>query len=249
MNALVSIITPTYNSARFIEETISSVLAQTYRNWEMIIFDDGSTDNSVTIIDRQIQKDSRIKLFRCEKNKGVTYARNKAIELATGEFIAFLDSDDLWMESKLQQQLTFMQKNNYDFSYTQYCIIDEKGSNVSRWLPKTKKVNYKDMLKTCSIGCLTVILRKESFIDLDFPDSKLCQDYALWLKLLKDVEFAYCLNEKLAKYRIVNSSLSRDKLRKLKSQWDVYRNIEKLNLLSTCWYFSWYSVIGYLKNR
>lgn len=249
MNSLISIITPTYNSARFIEKTISSVIAQTYKNWEMIIFDDGSIDNSVSIIEKYIKKDSRIKLYQSKTNKGATYSRNEAVKVATGKFIAFLDSDDLWMETKLKQQLTFMENNNYDFSYTQYCIIDENGSNVNRWLPKTKKVNYKCMLKTCSIGCLTVMLKKESFPDLKFPNSKFSQDYALWLKLLKDVEFAYCLNEKLGKYRIVSNSLSRDKIRKLKSQWDVYRNIEQLNFLFSCWNFCWYSIIGYLKNR
>ena len=161
MNNKVSVITASYNCAKFIEESIKSVLNQTYDNLELIIVDDCSTDNTEEIVNEYIKKDSRIKFYRLNNNSGAAVARNKGLDEATGRFIAFLDSDDIWDKQKLEKQINFMQTNNYGFSFTSYRLIDENGGLLNKEIRVPNEITYKKLLKNTIIGCLTVIIDKE----------------------------------------------------------------------------------------
>lgn len=243
---LVSIITPSYNAAKFIAQTVESVTNQTYENWEMIIVDDCSVDNSVEIIQNYIQKDSRIKFLKLEKNSGPAIARNKAIKAANGRYIAFLDADDIWLPHKLKTQIQFMDDNDLLFTYSSYYLIDEKGKDLGFFNTKSK-ISYTDMLKTCSVGCLTAIYDVQKIGKLYMPNIFKRQDYGLWLKILKKIDYAYGVQEPLAKYRILDNSLSRNKIQAARYQWKIYRNIEKLGLIKSLYYFVQYAYHGIRK--
>ena len=180
---LVSIITPLYNCEKYIEETIQSVINQTYKNWEMIIVDDCSKDKGVEIVEKYQKLDSRIKLYRNEKNQGVSYTRNRAIGLSKGKYIAFLDSDDLWKKEKLEKQISFMEENNIVLSYTGYEKINSDGSLRGK-IKVPKKLDYNELLKNCLIGFLTAVYRKEDLKGFRFIKSK-AEDYIFWLKYFK----------------------------------------------------------------
>jgi teichuronic acid biosynthesis glycosyltransferase TuaG len=237
-NPLISIITPAYNSERFINETIESVIAQTYTNWEMIIVDDCSTDDTLKEIE-QYNKEKRIKIVRLKENSGPAIARNVAIKHASGHYLAFLDSDDLWLPEKLEQQLIFMQENQIAFSFTKYLEITESGleTNVIK-IPD--EVNYQQLLKNNVIGCLTVMLDTKKIGEVEMADIPTRQDYVLWLSLCRRGFTAYGLQKELAKYRIVENSLSRNKLKVAKQNWKVYRQIERLSFVKSSWYFMHY---------
>lgn len=245
---LVSIITPSYNSAKFIGKTIDSVISQTYKNWEMIIIDDCSTDSSAEFIKTYEEKDSRIKLVQLKENSGAAVARNIGIQLAQGRFIAFLDSDDSWLPEKLEKQLKFMLINNYYFTYTSYFKINENNEILgTMYIPS--KVNYSQLLKTCVIGCLTVIYDAEKIGKQEFPLIRKRQDFALWLKILKKVDYAYGLQENLANYTIRSDSISANKLNAAKYNWFLYRNIEKLSLFVSFYYFLHYVIKGIIRSK
>jgi len=235
MNKLVSIITPSFNSARFIEECILSVISQTYKNWEMLIVDDCSQDNSVDIISKFSNNETRIRLFRLEKNVGPAEARNIAIRNASGKYIAFLDSDDMWCSNKLEDQLKFMKKNNVEFSFTTYQCVYENGNDMNKIIKAPNKMTYHSYLKNTIIGCLTVIIDKEKTGYFEMPNIKSSQDMALWLYLMKKGFTAYGLDINLAKYRIVSISNTSNKLNAVKDVWQVYRKIEKLSVLYSMW--------------
>ena len=235
MEPLVSIITPLYNSEKYIAETIEFVLAQTYSNWEMIIVDDCSKDNGVEIVEKYREKDKRIKLYQNEINKGVSYTRNRAIDIAQGKYIAFLDSDDLWKKEKLEKQINFMEQNNIVLSYTAYEKINEDGSKRGE-IRVPEKLDYKELLKNCLIGFLTAIYRKEELKNFKFINSK-AEDYIFWLSILKKIEYAYGINEILASYRVLNNSRSSNKIDIVKFHWKICRKIEKLSLLRSISYY------------
>ena len=196
---LVSVVMPVYNDSRFICETISSVLNQTHSNFELLIIEDCSKDNSLEIIKEFMDK--RIKLFVNETNKGAAYSRNKGIKEATGEFIAFLDGDDLWTPDKLEKQLEFMISNKYDFSYTNYEVIDDAGNKTGTYFTGPKKVTHRKFVRMNYVGCLTAMYRKSACPVLVVPEHiKRRNDYALWLKVSEKCN-CYLLNECLAKYR------------------------------------------------
>jgi glycosyltransferase involved in cell wall biosynthesis len=246
---LVSIITANYNAAKYISDTIESVLAQSYDNWEMIIVDDCSSDNSIEIIESYIAKDSRIKLVQLEQNSGAAVARNRAIELAQGRFIAFLDSDDLWQSDKLEKQISFMLKNGYIFSYSHYDLIDEDNKRYGITFKAPPKVSYNDLLKTCSIGCLTAIYDTKSLGKVTMPLILKRQDYGLWLKILKKIDYAYCYDESLAIYRTRTNSISSNKIKAAQYQWKIYRDVEKLGIFKSIFYFIHYVYNGLRKYR
>jgi teichuronic acid biosynthesis glycosyltransferase TuaG len=229
MNTLVSIITPMYNSEKFINSTIESVLIQTYSNWEMIIVDDCSTDNSVKIVEDFIKKDKRIKLIKLTKRSGPAIARNTAIREAQGRFIAFLDSDDLWKPLKLEKQIKFMLENGIAFSFTAYDIIDDSNKLIST-VKVPEKVSFKDLLKDNPIGCLTAIYDTFKVGKIFMPIIEKRQDYGLWLKILQKVKYAYGLQESLAIYRIRRNSISRNKLKLIKYNYKVLREVAGLSL-------------------
>lgn len=244
---LISIITPAYNAEKFIHETIESVLAQTYTNWEMIIVDDCSKDRTAEIVKDYENRDDRIKLFQLETNSGSAVARNTAMEHASGTYIAFLDSDDLWYPEKLEKQLRFMQEKNIAFSFTKYIRMEEDGTLRNAVSKAPASVGYHDLMKHCVIGCLTVMINREKIGPLEMVNIRTRQDYAYWLTITKMGYRAYGLPEVLAKYRTVDHSISSNKLKAAKRQWYVYREIEKQNLIKSIYYFVHYAVIG-LKN-
>ncbi|MFS4492767.1 glycosyltransferase family 2 protein [Maribacter sp. 2308TA10-17] len=235
MNALVSIITPVFNSQKYISDTLESVVSQTYSNWEHILVDDCSSDASESIIKSYLAKDPRIKYHRLERNSGAGIARNKAISLAKGRYIAFLDSDDLWHPEKLEKQLSFMEKNGYHFTFTDYDVIDEKGQKLSKKVKAKSFLTYKKALYKNPIGCLTVIYDTHFFEKQYMPSIRKRQDYALWLKLLKKTN-GYGLNEYLASYRTGNDSISANKIDLLKYEWQIYREVEGLSWLKSSFY-------------
>lgn len=195
---LVSIIMPSYNTAPYIKETIQSVLDQTYTNWELIIVDDCSTDNTEEVL--ATINDSRIRYFKNEKNSGAAVSRNKALRAAKGQWIAFLDSDDLWMSEKLEKQINFMKKNGYSFSYTNYEEIDVDGNKTGIKITGPKRITKTGMFNYCWPGCLTVMFDADKIGLIQIEDIKKNNDYAMWLKVCQKAD-CYLLDEYLAQYR------------------------------------------------
>ena len=234
-NHLISIITPVFNCERYIEETIDCVLAQTYKNWELILVDDYSTDNCVSIIKEKYLIDKRIQLILNSENSGVAVSRNKGIKASKGIYLCFLDSDDLWKSTKLEIQYSFQFENNYAFTYTTYEQF--KDGVVIGKIKAKPSLTYTDLLKTCSIGCSSVMIDTNQFSQIEFPNIKKRQDFALWLKLLKKVEKAYGLDEPLTIYRLRNDSISSNKFKAALYQWHVYFKVEKLGFLKSVYFF------------
>ncbi|MFW6030033.1 MAG: glycosyltransferase family 2 protein [Halanaerobiales bacterium] len=243
----VSIITALYNSEKFIADTIDSVLAQTYSNWEMIIVDDCSQDKGPQIVENYAKKDKRIKLIRLRENSGAAVARNKAIEKAEGRFLAFLDSDDLWTPDKLKRQLDFMLSYNYLFSYTDYQQMTEDGKLLNKIIKSPVKLDYNKALYINYVGCLTAMYDTKEIGKLFMPIIRKRQDYAYWLKILKKVKYGYGLNENLAYYRMRENSVSSNKLNLLKYQWKMYREYEELSVIRTSYYVFYTIIIKLLK--
>lgn len=230
MSDLVSVIMPCYNSANYIEETLKSVITQTYSNWECVIIDDCSTDNSVEIIQSFADIDERICLYVNESNKGAAYSRNRALSIAKGKWIAFLDSDDLWMPDKLEKQIAFMQKNEYVYSYTTYEQIDENGYPLNKIVVGPKKVTKRMTFRYCYTGCLTVMYDAEAIglVQIDERIGNGRNDYAMWLKICRKAD-CYLLDETLAKYRVRQQSLSRTSLSRLiKYHYEMFRFGERM---------------------
>ncbi|KFM99844.1 glycosyltransferase family 2 protein [Bacillus clarus] len=242
----VSIITPSYNSLRFIGETIASVQSQSYENWEMLIVDDASTDHSAAKIKEMIKEDSRIRLLLLKENIGAAKARNIAIKEAKGRYIAFLDSDDMWLPNKLETQLLFMEETDVAFSYTSYSLIDENGKNLNRDVNVPKSVDYHYLAGNTIIGCLTVMIDREKIPNIEMPSVQ-PEDTALWLQLLNKGYEANGIQQVLAKYRIVTNSVSRNKIRAAFRYWKLLRAQKPLNLVQTFFYFSKYAYHAYRK--
>ncbi|MCT2535123.1 glycosyltransferase family 2 protein [Aquibacillus koreensis] len=240
---LVSVITPTYNSSKFITSTIESVKNQTYHNWEMIIIDDCSRDHTVELVRQEQANDNRIKLIPLKENGGAAMARNTGMKQAKGKYIAFLDSDDLWTEKKLEEQIAFMEDNNFAFSFANYSIMDVDGNAAAKIIYAPRVVTYRSLLRNPgAIGCLTVVINREQIIDHMMPNIKSRQDFALWLKILRSGYKGYGINKTLAQYRKVPGSISSNKIKAAKKNWYVYRQLEQLNTLRSSWYFANYAV-------
>lgn len=230
MNDLVSIIMPSFNTARFISETIRSVLAQTYTNWELIIVDDCSIDNTDEVV-TEFLTDNRIRYIKNEKNSGAAVSRNRALREAKGKWIAFLDSDDLWTTDKLDKQIAFMKENGYHFSYTNYIEIDEESRPNGRSVTGPKRITKQGMYNYCWIGCLTVMYDAETVGIIQIEDIKKNNDYAMWLKACQRAD-CYLLDETLAQYRKRSGSISNQGYIKLvKWHYKLYREAEKKNPL------------------
>ena len=253
-NDYISIITPSYNSAEYIEETIQSVLNQTYEKWELILVDDFSYDNTVSIIESFISLDSRIKLIKNTENKGAAFTRNTAILESKYSYLAFLDSDDIWVKEKLEKQFFFMKSNKIAFSFSGFDIIDKIGNFTGKSVDTSQKgaLSYEDMLlKKATLGCSTVMLNRSKFNGLmNIPSIRTGQDYAFWLKLLKNTdEKAHVISLPLTKYRITPNSISRNKIKKAGRQWFIYRNIEHLSFLKSCFCFCFYVFRAIFKTK
>lgn len=245
---LVSIITPIYNSESFVADAVLSIMRQTFSDWELIAIDDCSTDGSAHVVNAFLANDARIRLVQLPRNSGVAIARNKAIELATGRYIAFLDSDDLWCAVKLQRQIEFMQSKDIAFSYSAYERLNESG-NVLGIIGAPERLAYADLLKTCSIGCLTAMYDTHKLGKIYMPTNTKREDFATWLKMLKKVEYAYGVNEVLAQYRVYAAQSSAKKTEMAKETWRLYRDVERLGFIKSMYYFSHYAVRGVLRAK
>ena len=246
MKELVSIIMPSYNTAKFIGESIESVINQTYNKWELIIVDDCSTDNTDTVVKKYL-KDNRIKYLKNKQNSGAAISRNYALREAKGKWIAFLDSDDLWASDKLEKQIEFMKNNNYVFSYTNYRTIDEGSNDLRTIVSGPKKVTKSKMYNYCYPGCLTVMYDGEKIGLVQIKNIKKNNDYAMWLVISKKAN-CYLLPETLAKYRVRGKSISHDKLsKKIKSHYELFRVCDEKSSVVSFWYTSWNMFHGIIK--
>ena len=242
---IVSVITPAYNSSVTIRETINSVRGQTFQDWEMLIVDDGSEDATWEVINEVRCLDNRIRVFRQPVNMGAAAARNLAMHNAQGRYIAFLDADDLWLPEKIEKQLAFMRRKDAAFSFTSYRMMTETGELFERPVDIPLSINYRGLLKNTVIGCLTVMLDRNRTGPLKMENLRSGQDYTLWFRLLRDGMVAYGLDEDLARYRLVQGSLSRNKIKAARRMWKLYRTYERLSLPYSAWCFvnyAWHSI-------
>ena len=242
MSELVSVIVPVYNAEKFLIETINTVLNQTYSNWELILVNDCSTDNSAEIIEQYMKKDERIKIYNNNENSKAAISRNNGISLAAGRFICFLDADDLWDSKKLEKQIRYINVHNCAFSFTGYEFADENGIPNGKKVFVPDKINYKQALKNTTIWTSTVMfdMNKLSKEDIYMPNVARGQDTATWWKVLKKIDYAYGINEILSYYRRSEETLSSNKFVALKRTWNLYRNIERLNIFISIYNFCWY---------
>jgi teichuronic acid biosynthesis glycosyltransferase TuaG len=238
---LVSIITPSYNSEKFIFDTIQSVQNQTYQNWEMIIVDDCSTDQTVSIIEQFVNNDSRILFFQLAINSGAGIARELALSKAKGNYISFLDADDLWKPLKLEKQLQFLKDNNSHFTFSFYDCIDEQGNKLNKRVEAPINLSYRQLFFCNYVGNLTGIYEKNYFGKIAISSTRKRQDWMVWLTILKKVRKAKPVPESLALYRIRDNSLSASKVELLKHNFAVYRNFHGYNYL-----VSLFIMIGFL---
>lgn len=233
---LVSIITPTYNCAKFIAETIESAQSQSYPDWEMIIVDDCSSDNTKEIVEQYQKNDPRIQYHCLKRNSGAAVARNTALKLAKGKWIAFLDSDDLWNPEKLDHQIKFMQDNGYAFSYHEYDEIDEDSKPLGVHVSGKKHVGKFDMFACCWPGCLSVMYDADKIGLIQIENVKKNNDTALWLKAIKKAD-CHLLKENLALYRRRKGSITPPDIKtKIKWHYTLFRQAEKMNPISSAFW-------------
>ena len=244
---LVSIIMPTYNCGRFITETIESIQAQTYENWEIEIVDDCSKDDTKEIVEALIAKDPRIHYHCLETNSGAAVVRTEAMKLARGEYMAFCDSDDLWMPDKLERQLAFMNENGYAFSCTAYEQIDEESNSLDRVIKTVKKTDYNRLLLDCPVGNSSVMYNVGMMGKFEVPNIRKRNDDALWLTMLKKEKYIWGMPDVLMRYRIRKNSISSNKLSVVKYHWILYREIEHLSVLRSLFHIGFWCFLKVFK--
>ena len=247
MNELVSIIMPSYNTGKFIEKSIQSVVNQTYQNWELLIVDDCSSDNTDEVV-KPFLSDRRIHYYKNEKNSGAAVSRNKALREAKGRWIAFLDSDDLWLSEKLAKQISFMEKNGYHFSYTNYAEINTEDKRNGVTVTGPKKITKTGFFNYCWPGCLTVMYDRDVVGLIQIADIKKNNDYAMWLRVCQKVN-CYLLDEELALYRRGRSgSVSSHGIKTMVGwHYKLYREAEKQNPVSSLFNTSRNMIFGFYK--
>lgn len=241
--SLVSVITPAYNCAGFIGETIESVQAQTYRDWEMVVVDDCSIDDTREVVLSYAGADPRVRYELLGENSGAAVARTRAMGLARGRYMAFLDSDDLWLPEKLERQLAFMGETGHPFTCTSYEQVDEAGApngRVVRCIPKT---SYNRLLLDCPVGNSTVMYDVAAMGRFEVPNIRKRNDDALWLRMLKAEPYIWGLPEVLTRYRLRAGSISHNKLDLVKYHWRLYREIEHLSVPRSAFHIAAWGVI------
>lgn len=244
----VSIITPVYNSEKFLAEAIESVINQTYQNWEMILVDDKSTDNSINTIKFYAEKDERVLPIFLNENVGAGPARNKAIEASTGQIIAFLDSDDIWLKEKLEKHVAFMRERNAAFSHTSYGFINEEGKVINKTFHVSDRpIKYKDLLKRTEISCLTAMYDVKKIGKMYMPDLRVKQDYALWLSILKKGFVSIPMDEELAFYRQRKNSNTNKKHKLVFKHIKFLYHTQNLGTVKTMYYTFWWAYNGIIK--
>src|SRR5690606_26071654 len=249
MNELVSIVTPVFNSESYLKETFESIKKQTYSNWEWLLIDDSSQDNSRDLMQQLAQQDGRIKTFFLPENGGPAIARNVGIAHAKGKYLTFIDSDDLWFEDFIENSIQTISKTKIPFVFSSYQRKNEDLTISYTDFIVPAKVSYRDILKTNSISCLTAFIDIEVLGKKEMPVIRKRQDMGLWLKYLKEIPFAYGIEEPKAVYRIRKNSLSRKKLDLIKHQWYFYRNVENLSFFSSVYYMLHWAILGVRKYR
>lgn len=248
MQPLVSIIMPSYNAEKYIAKAIESVMAQTYTNWELLVFDDGSTDHTAEIALSFEAADSRIFFYRNPQNLGVAKTRNRGIELAKGEWVALLDSDDVWHHEKLQKQLEKAAETGAQILYTSYEVFSEYPDSKTDYIVPSS-VDYDSMLIENKIGCSTVLVKRSVLDRHRFQGEIYHEDYALWLELLKEGYTAAGCSEVLTYWRLSKSSRSFNKLSAAKNRWIIYRRVEKLSIWKSLRLFAAYAYHGISKYK
>ena len=224
----VSIILPNYNSSKTIKKTIKSILNQSYKNWELIIVDDSSDKITKNILHKYKNK-KKIKIYFLPKNKGAAYCRNLAIKKSQSDYIAFIDSDDLWKNSKLTLQINFMKKNNYFFTYTNYKTF-KINKPIKNNILVPGKFNFKSFIKNTSIATSSMIIKRLVANNIKFTNTKICEDYYYKCQLLKKIGYAYCCPHYLTEYQIRKNSLQSNRIRNLYWIWKINRKLNKFNI-------------------
>ena len=230
-NYKISIILPNYNSDLFLNETIRSIKYQTHKNWELIIVDDNSNKKTKNIL-FNLKKDKRIKIFYLKKNKGAGYCRNIALKKAKAKYIAFIDSDDIWNKNKLTQQLNYMNKTGYDFTYTSYFTF--RNFHKKRIINKINPINKFDLsnfINDTSIGTSTIMLKKDVIKNIKFTNTPILEDYFFKCQILRKVKFAYCFNKYLTFYRLRKDSLQSNRLKNIYWLWHINHKYNKLSFV------------------
>jgi teichuronic acid biosynthesis glycosyltransferase TuaG len=245
---LVSIITPSWNVEGLIGETIASVQAQSFADWELLIADDCSTDSTAAVIESHAASDPRVRLIRQPRNGGPALARQAAIEQAQGRFIAFLDSDDLWLPAKLERQIAFAREHRAALSFTAFRRINEDGSVTGRLISVPASLTYDQLLRNTAIATLTALVDRDIAGPIAMKNEGY-DDFCLWLSILKSGHVAYGLNEDLARYRVRGVSVSSRRMRAAGWVWYIYRNVERLSLVKSAWCFAHWSARAWLKRR
>jgi teichuronic acid biosynthesis glycosyltransferase TuaG len=247
-NALISIITPAFRAESVIGDTIKSVIEQSHTNWEMLIADDCSPDNTCEVIREWARTDPRIKLIELEQNRGPAMARNAALERASGRWIAFLDSDDMWQPLKLERTIAYAQEHQAALTFTGFRRITEDGRVIGRYVGVPRHLNYRQLLGNTAIATSTVLIDRNLAGDIRMKKTYY-DDFDCWLQILKRGYLAYGLDEDLMYYRIMGHSVSRNKSRSAVHVWRAYRDLEKLSVSASIWYFCQYAIRGLLKYR
>lgn len=247
VKGLVSVIMPAYNCGRFIGETIASIEAQIYENWEIEIVDDCSQDDTRAVLAPLLEKDPRIHYCCLETNSGAAVARTEAMRRARGEYIAFCDSDDLWMPDKLERQIAFMNENDCPFSCTAYEKIDEEGNSLNWVFQSPKKIDYNRLLLDCPVGNSTVMYNVGVMGKFEVPNIRKRNDDALWLTMLKKEKYIRSMPDVLMRYRVRKNSISSNKLSLIKYHWILYREIEHLNVFRSVFHIAYWCFVKVFK--
>ena len=247
-NETVSVITPVYNVAKVIEKTLNSMLMQDYKNLEIVLVDDCSKDNSAEIIKRYLDKYPNIVYHKQVKNGGAAVARNTALNIAKGRYVAFLDSDDLWCEGKISKQLAFMKENDAAISCTAMDCIDEEDNSLNSVREVHKIISYKFLLHNTMIATSTVMVDRNKTGNFQMPLRRGGQDYATWLMLMRNGTICYGLNEVLSQYRVMNNSLSSNKWKSIRQVWEIQTQDEKINKIAAAINVCLFIVNGFIKH-
>lgn len=234
MSSLVSIITPCFNSEKYISQAVQSVISQTHENWELLLVDDCSSDETFSIISNFASHDKRVKAFKLDKNSGTGVARNFAIQEAQGNYIAFLDADDLWKPEKLEKQLSFMKTQKIPFTFSFYETIDEAGNLRNETITTPSKITYQQLYFCNWIGNLTGIYSVDFFGKIPISSIKKRQDWMMWLQIVKQIKTAIPVPESLAYYRVREDSISASKWKLIAFNFKVYRDFHKRNFFMAC---------------
>ena len=241
---LVSVIMPTYNCGKYIGQSVQSVIDQTVTDWEIQIVDDCSTDDTYEVLKPYLDKYAEIHYYRLPRNGGPAVARTEAIKRAKGKYVAFLDSDDLWVPDKLEKQIAFKEKTKEVFSCTAYTCINEEGENLHTICVPPEKTDYNKMIRLSNpIGNLTVMYNQETLGKYEVPPIKRRNDFALWLRILRDVDGCYGMQDVLGVYRIRKNSVSSNKLGQAKYHWQLYHDVEKMGFVKSCWGMGCWAVV------